>query len=117
MIRDAIERRSHFNIVQLSNMLKVDILLPPDSALFAEAIQRAEIALLGGVPVHVSSAEDTLLAKLDGYRRGGASSERQRSDVLGILAVQGSRLDLEGLRKHAARRGLEELLSRVLARP
>jgi predicted P-loop ATPase len=41
----------------------------------------------------VASAEDTILAKLFWYQAGGQTSQRQVSDVRGIISVQGSRLE------------------------
>jgi len=45
----------------------------------------------------------------------GGTSERQWSDVLGVLAVQGEALDFEYLNDSARKLGLEELLSRARA--
>lgn len=65
--------------------------------------------------VRVTSAEDTVLAKLRWFRKGGETSERQWRDVLGIVAVQRGRLDLPYLTGWARRLGVEDLLTRALA--
>jgi hypothetical protein len=43
------------------------------------------------------------------------SLDRQIEDILGILKVQGDRIDVEYLKHWAGELGLSDLLSRVLA--
>jgi hypothetical protein len=62
----------------------------------------------------VATSEDILLAKLQWYRRGGEVSERQWSDIAGILAVA-LELDAAYLRTWAARLGVEDLLDKAVA--
>ena len=62
----------------------------------------------------VDTAEGTILRKLEWYRRGGESSERQWRDVIGIVNAQRATLDLAFLRKWAALLGVNDLLERVL---
>ena len=49
----------------------------------------------------MATAEDTILAKLEWYRAGGESSERQWNDLRGIARVRGPPLDLACLRNRA----------------
>ena len=55
-----------------------------------------------------------MLAKLEWYRKGGHVSERQWTDVIGVLRVSRDRLDLDYLRTGAAELGLDALLVRAL---
>ncbi len=66
-----------------------------------------------GPELFVLSAEDTLLAKLEWYRKGGEVSERQWSDVLGILRTQGPALDDAYVRRWASEIGVGDLLERA----
>jgi len=61
------------------------------------------------------SPEDTVLAKLEWFRLGGEVSDRQWRDVLGVLKVQGERLDLVYLRRWAAALRIADLLEQALA--
>jgi len=72
---------------------------------------------LGPEPVEcaVSTAEDTILRKLEWYRAGGETSERQWNDVRGILQMSGVRLDIEYLRSWAKFLRVRDLLERLLA--
>ena len=53
-----------------------------------------------------------ILNKLQWYHRGGRVSEQQWKDVLGVLKVQGVKLDLEYLKNWASRLNLSDLLNR-----
>ena len=55
-----------------------------------------------------------LLQKLRGYRLGNEVSDRQWRDILGIIGVQGRRLDLSYLRRGALTLGVTDLLDRAL---
>jgi hypothetical protein len=63
----------------------------------------------------VASAEDTILRKLDWYRAGGESSERQWNDLLGICRTAKERLDFNYLHRWASYLKLDDLLERLLA--
>ena len=62
----------------------------------------------------VASPEDTILAKLEWYRLGDEISDRQWRDILGVLAVQGDRLDFAYMRQWAATLDVSDLLERAL---
>jgi hypothetical protein len=63
---------------------------------------------------YFSSAEDSVLSKLEWYRLGGEVSDRQWRDILGIIKTQGERLDLAYLRHWAAVLNVTGLLEKVL---
>jgi len=55
------------------------------------------------------------LQKLIWYRKGNEVSDHQWSDVLGVLKVQGSRLDRDYLDSRVAEAGVADLLVRARA--
>jgi hypothetical protein len=115
MIRDAIRRRASFNLIHLQTMLKVDVFVFTGEELANEEMRRRLQVPLRDAKVWFSSPEDIILEKLEWYRKGEGVSERQWRDVLGVLAVQGIRLDLEYVRRWADRLALRDLLDRALA--
>jgi len=96
-------------------MLKVDVFVLGNEDFSIAEMSRRQAVPLRGSAVWFSSPEDIVLEKLDWFRKGEGVSERQWRDVLGVLAVQGARLDLLYLRQWAARRDLSDLLERALA--
>jgi hypothetical protein len=116
MIQDAITHRSSFNIIYLDSMLKVDVFLPKARSFDQEEYRRVqqEVLVNGTRPFMMASAEDTLLHKLEWYRMGNEISDRQWNDILGILKVRGTMLDMGYLRTWAAQLHVTDLLDRAL---
>jgi hypothetical protein len=117
-IRDAVRRRSSFNVIHLETMFKVDVFVgkqrPFDQAQFERRVAQV-VATDPERTAYVTSPEDIVLVKLEWFRVGGEVSERQWRDVLGVLKVQGERLDLAYLRRWAAALGVSDLLESALS--
>jgi hypothetical protein len=119
MIRDAVARRSCFNVIFLPTSFKVDVFVPKDRPYDREAMQRIHEDQLGETGPHarffLPSAEDVVLSKLEWYRLGDEVSERQWQDVLGVLKVNGASLDRRYLGHWAGELGVADLLARAWA--
>jgi hypothetical protein len=114
-VRDAIARKASFNVIHLETMVKVDVFVSKDRPFDRRAFERARPATAeGGGELPVSSAEDTVLAKLEWFRRGGEVSERQWTDILGILRTV-TAPDEAYLQGGAAELGVADLLERAQA--
>jgi hypothetical protein len=118
ILHEAIERRSSFNLIHLATMFKVDIFIPREREFDQQQLDRrlSEPASSESKErVWIMSPEDVILAKLDWYRTGGESSERQWRDVLGVLQAQKSFVDVPYLKKWARTLQVSDLLERALA--
>lgn len=115
-IRNAIVRRASFNLIHLSTMFKIDVFILKNDPQSREEVRRRQLVLVGEDPgerLWVASAEDTIIQKLAWYRLGGCVSERQWSDVVGILKVQRGRLDIDYLHRAASGRKVTTLLAKA----
>lgn len=116
-IKNAIRHASSFNLVHLETSLKIDIFITKNRAYDQIAASRARedsISLEANAPhFYLASAEDIVLAKLEWFKSGGLTSERQWQDILGVLRVQQS-LDLDYMRLWATKLDLSDLLEKVL---
>lgn len=117
-IRTAIQNQSSFNLIHLPTMAKVDVFASWRSPFAQSQFARRQPRIIGespGVELLFASPEDTILAKLHWYQAGGEVSDRPWRDLLGVLKVQGDRLDRDYLRLWAAELGLVPLLERATA--
>lgn len=117
MICEAITRRASFNVVHLATMFKADIFLFKREPWMESEMSRGRLETLtteaGPVTIRFASPEDTLLHKLVWFRMGGETSDRQWSDILGVLKVQGPRIDQMYLEEWAPQLGVADLLVRA----
>lgn len=114
-VKDAINRSSSFNLIHLETMIKIDVFILKDQSYDAEAFKRRQLDTLdqeGSFRFYLSSPEDIIVSKLRWYRMSGMVSEQQWKDILGILKVQGDKLDLEYLKYWSAKLNLSDLLNR-----
>jgi hypothetical protein len=117
MILDAIARRSCFNLIHLATSFKVDVFAVKNRPYDRVALSRIEKKSVDSenpsAQFYLASPEDIILAKLEWYRLGDEVSERQWGDVLGVLKVQGDRLDRQYLEKWATELGVADLLEKA----
>lgn len=116
--RNAVQRRASFNVVHLGTMVKVDLFVLADEPHARQELNRSRRLPLPGTEsgaVSVASAEDIILQKLRWYRLGGEVSERQWTDAVGVLRVQGDRLDFDYLRAAARDLEVDDLVARLIA--
>ena len=120
-IREAVRRRSSFNLVHFGTGLKIDVFVAADSEYEAGVRARRVSEPIGDGDARrtrrlwIASAEDTILAKLRWYRRGGGVSERQWRDVQGVIELRGQALDVAYLHGWAPVLGIADLVERALA--
>lgn len=116
MIEGALRAGASFNVIHLKSMFKVDFFVLRDEPFGQESFSRRRLEQLepgSDFRTYVESAEDTVLSKLVWFRLGGAVSENQWRDVLGILDVQAGRLDVHYLHKWATQLRVADLLERA----
>jgi hypothetical protein len=116
-IEEAVLIRSSFNLIHLATVYKIDVFVSDRSAFNTSVLDRAidlSIERSRNELFRVQSAEDTIVSKLRWYRLGREVSERQLSDVLGVMRVQAEALDQDYMRRWADELGVRDLLDECL---
>jgi hypothetical protein len=109
--RDALRRRSQFNVIDMTTGWKADLIIRKARPFSIEELARRQPAELMGTRTYVSTAEDSIIAKLEWAKQ--SDSTRQLRDVAGIVATRGDALDLEYVERWVSALGLEVEWARV----
>ncbi len=112
-IRDAIRFKRSFNLIDNESLGKVDIFILKDHPFPQIEFQRRRSQIVRQNPdqmLVLPTPEDIILQKLVWYRMTKNESQRQWRDVLGVLKLQGDRLDFGYLQKWAVELSLSDLL-------
>ena len=113
----AINAKRHFNIIHIDTSFKIDIFVAKPDGFDEMQLERRQLKVINDEPeikAYVATAEDTILAKLKWYRLGNEVSDRQWEDVLGVIRIQGDRLDSGYLRQWASSLGVSDSLEKAL---
>jgi hypothetical protein len=116
-IARAIKQKSSFNLIHLESMFKIDVFILKPDPFDQQAFSRRREEFVSEDPakkLYFPAPEDIILLKLDWYRRGDEISTQQWKDVLGVLKVQGERLDLNYLMVWAKELMIVDLLQKAL---
>lgn len=116
-IRRAIRQQTSANLIHRPTGIKVDLFIMGGTPIDERQMDRRCRVQVGTSPeqhLYIYTPEDILLQKLRWFRLGHEVSDRQWRDVLGILVVQGTGLDLRYLRECADQLHVADLLERAL---
>ena len=112
--RDALSRRSMFNVIDMHSGWKIDFVIRKDRPFSIEELARRIDVPVFDVVAPLATAEDTIIAKLEWARDG--QSDRQLDDVAGILRVRGGTLDRAYLDRWIGALGLGDVWQRAQVR-
>ena len=110
--REALSRRSMFNVIDFEDGWKADLILRKDRPFSIEEFRRRLPRTLLGQSLPLASAEDVNLAKMEWNVL--TPSERQLHDALQVAVVQWPTLDQAYLRTWASALGVAEQLEDLL---
>lgn len=113
-IREAIQRRSMFNLLALDEGDKIDFWLLTEEPFDRSRFARRQVAEVTEMNLKISSPEDTILAKLRWAKQSGGS-EKQFNDALRIYELQFANLDQKYLAQWARELNVEPLFERLKA--
>ena len=111
-VRDAILRRSMFNLLALTEGDKVDFWLLTSEPFDRSRFARRRVIEFDGFRINVSAPEDTILAKLRWSKLSGGSS-KQFTDALRVYEIQCDVLDQKYMEEWAAELGVANLLTEL----
>lgn len=103
--RDALRRRTMFNVIEMSTAWKLDLVIRKARPFSLEEMRRREVVTILTFAVNIATAEDTIISKLEWSKASG--SERQLDDVAGILRVRGDNLDRAYIQRWVGELGVE----------
>jgi hypothetical protein len=109
--REALRRRSLFNVIDMASGWKIDLILRKERPFSIKEFERRELAVILGAKVHVATAEDSIVSKLEWAKQ--SQSERQLRDVAGIISSRSNSLDISYIQHWVTTLGLDEQWKQV----
>lgn len=88
---DALKHESLFNVIDNATGWKIDLIFRKSRSFDQEEFRRRVPAKLFEIQLHVASAEDVIISKLEWAKLGG--SQRQIEDAAKVLLTQRDKLD------------------------
>lgn len=116
-MNQAINSGGGFNVIHFETAFKIDIFTANNEfeRLLLSRSKKNRIDESIDKFFSLVSPEDIILLKLKWYKQSDCVSDRQWSDILGVLAVQENKLDFGYLRDWAKKLGISELLQKALS--
>jgi hypothetical protein len=113
---EAIKTRRSWSIFHVPTAFRIDLFMLKDNEYDVEAFfRKVKKELSPGLVIHIQSAEDTVLKKLQSYQLGNGQMNIQLRDVADVLGVQDGLISTVYLERWAKRLGVYELLKQVQA--
>jgi len=109
---EALKQRTMFNIIDIENVWKADLIIQKKTDFFTEEFHRKRKEEMLGKDLYILSLEDTILSKLFWAKQ--SRSELQHRDVMTILKIQAGHLDMKYLNKWAKILNVESDLNECL---
>ena len=114
-IREALVRKSQFNIIHPASGLKIDVMIQQGTPFERSRFKRARLVHFtdehGG---RFAAPEDVILKKMEYYREGG--SEKHLRDIAGIMKISAGMIDESYIGQWADQLGLREIWDAMLRR-
>ncbi|MGD0540188.1 MAG: nucleotidyl transferase AbiEii/AbiGii toxin family protein [Tepidisphaeraceae bacterium] len=113
--REAVLRKSQFNIIHPASGLKVDVIVPEPSPFNESRFARVKrLHAAQDFDACFASPEDAIIKKMDYYRQGG--SEKHLRDITGVLKTSRDQIDIAYITRWADRMGLGDLWTEIQGR-
>jgi len=117
MIRNAIARKTSFNIIHFTSSYKIDVFISKGTVYAKEEMFRRILHTLRKEPLleaYFARSEDIILEKLLWFTLSNKTLETQWKDVLGIIKVQSGALDIDYLKHWSDVLGISNLLEMAI---
>ncbi len=117
-VTQAIQQTASFNAVHFETVQKIDFFIQRKDDYALEEMQRrfpVAVDESEKQKIFIASPEDVILQKLVWYKMGSRISERQWRDALGVIKVQGGRLDRNYLLLWAEKLAIADLVNEALS--
>lgn len=114
-VREAVRRRTQFNILHPASGLKVDVIVPESSLFNRSRFDRVRrVHAADDLEACFASPEDAIIKKMEYYREGG--SEKHLRDIAGVLKTTGEQIDLAYIAMWAQQMALVDIWTAILER-